>query len=227
MLLISPPEAAAAIGAKCGGSSPSADDAALVSILGFVTTRVEDALDVYSLTLCESYDKFRVKAMPAMNSRRRTDPEPRLSLRLSNGFVVVGSIVVIDPFGAEIDLETLADVDYEVGVINLSSWSRGTYKVTYHSGFEPEAEPVPVPLNYDEDGRVLLLVPDWIKAIAIGALVTWYRTMFLQPKGGTAKDLAHRSISDAIYKEIMARIYKRYLRPRMDVVFAERREYGT
>lgn len=226
MLLISPPDAAAAIGAKCGSSAPSADDAALTSILGFITVRVEDALGVYSLTLEESYDRFRVKAMPPQNSRRKADPDPRITFRLSSGFVVIGSVEVVAPNGKLLDLEG-ADIDYEMGLVHLSSWSRGTYNVTYQAGFEPEAEPIPPPVGYDEDNRVLMLVPDWIKAIAIGALVTWYRTMYLAPKGGTVKDLAHRSISDAIHREISTRIYGRYLRPRMDVEFAERREYGT
>lgn len=227
MLLLSPTEAASAIGARCGSSAPSAEDTALLSILGFVTVRVEDALNVYSLTLEECYDIFRVKAMPALNSRRKADPDPRITLRLSNGFVIVGSVELTDPSGAVLDLDTAADIDYEHGLIHLSDWSRGVYKATYQSGFEPEAEPIPVPVGYDEDSRLLLLVPDWIKAIAIGALVLWYRTMYLNPKGGTAKDLAHRSISDAISREIGSRIHGRYLRPRMDVEFAERREYGT
>jgi hypothetical protein len=197
--------------------------------LGFITVRVEDALSVYSLTLEECYDRFTVKAMPALNSRRKADPDPRVTFRLSSGFVVVGSVEIVAPGGAVVNPEAneAVDIDHEMGLIHLSSWLRGTYKITYQAGFEPEAEPIPPPIGYDESNRLLLEVPDWIKAIAVGALISWYRTMYMQPKGATAKDLAHRSISDSIHREIATRIYGRYLRPRMDVVFAERREYGT
>lgn len=220
MLLISPTNAALAIGAKCGGSAPTADDAAMLTILNFITPRVEDALNVESLTLEEHIDHFR---LPAMNLGT-TQLGPRITLRLNNGFVVPDSVVVTGPDGTEIDADIEADIDYIQGLVHLFVWGKGTYKVSYAAGFEPETEPEILPDGYDTNQRVLQDVPEWIKAIAVAALVTWYRMSFLSPKA--SKDLSYAQVQNALQREIATRVYSRYMRPRQSVVFGESRGHG-
>ena len=220
MLLLSPSEAALAIGVKCGGSAPADDDPQLVAILNYITPRVEDACNVYSLTRTTNTDKFIVQRMPAYNSCRWPVPQevPRLSLRLSNGFVVADSVVVTDPDGEELDLTDSVDMEREMGMVYLDSWVRGTYTVTYDSGFEPVAGETPA----DADTQVMTGVPMWMKGIAISALVLWYRTVVMSPKGGT-KEISHGTILNHLHREIATRVYQRYMRPRVDCLCAERR----
>ena len=219
MLLISPTDAALAIGAKCGGSAPSADEPALLSILNYITARVEAAMGVRSLTFESCLDRVRLQGMPTAFS---TILPQRCYILLTNGFVVPDCLVLTDPNGTVVDNATL-DVDNEMGVITLLDWIAGAYQIEYQSGFEPSPEPAPLPAGYDPDLRVLQDTPTWMRAIPIAMLIQWYRVTLLQPR--VNKDLA-RSYADmqsAINRDIHRCIYTRYQRPRYDCNFAERR----
>ena len=217
MLLISPTEAAMAIGAKCGGSAPSSEEPALLAILQYITARVEDSLNVFSLTLSESTERFYASFMPKYSA----GVDQSMSIRLSNGFVVPDTVVMIDPLGEVVDMTT-ADIDNHLGVVNLSCWTHGAYTITYQSGFTPgdlifPDDPDPV----HTENRILVGIPEWMKAIAVSCLVVWYRTSFLSPRA--SKELSYGAVNQAIHQEISARIYGRYQRPRIGHLFTDRR----
>lgn len=222
MLLMTATEAALAIGAKCGGASPTTDDPQLLLLLGALTGRLEEALNVSSLTRGLFLDHFKLVDMPPYSgSWSAADRE--VSLRLSNGFVQKETIVVTDPNGDEVDLGEYKGVDASKGIITLKSWIRGTYQVEYVSGFEPEALPVSPPVGYDPETRVLQNIPAWMKGIVVHFLVLWFRTTQIQPKGN--KDISFGATMDSLRRDTYAWVYGKYQRPRANCVFADAREF--
>jgi hypothetical protein len=188
-----------------------------------MTPRVEAALGTYTLTLEEHTDKFFATPMPTVTYPDQ--PPPTLRVLLTNGFVIPDTIEVTDPNGDIVDLEAAADIDHLRGCLNLTTWIRGSYSVFYEAGFEPEAEPAILPSGYVSDQRVLQEIPEWMKAIVIGYLTTWYRVAYMSPKA--PKDLSFGALSDALSRELYSRVYSNYQRPRLGMVFADRRTYGA
>lgn len=222
MLLMTANEAASAIGAKCGGSAPTNDDPQLLLILGALTGRLEEALNVSSLTRGLYLDNFRLVDMPPYSGARSL-PDREVSLRLSNGFVQSGSIVVTDPNGDVVDLGDYRGVDASKGIVRLTSWIRGTYQIEYVSGFEPEAIPTPEPEGYDPETRVLQNIPAWMKGIVVHFLVMWYRTTQLQPRAN--KDISFGATMESLRRDTYAWVYGKYQRPRANCVFADVGEF--
>lgn len=220
MLLLSPTDAALGIGAKCGGSAPTAEDQQLLSTLRYITPRVEGALNVDSLVRHQCQDVFFLGSMQSAQIHRQ-----RVSMLLSNAFIVPGSVSIQLASGSPItgaDADAL--VDFKYGVVTLESWERGACVIDYESGFAYPAAPEPPPEGYDIENSVLEDVPDWIKSIAISMLVIWYRTTVLAPR--FPKDISFGQVSQAMNRELYARIYEKYMRPRVGMLFSERLTYG-
>lgn len=227
MLLMSPDEANAAIGVTCGGQAPGADDPQLIAALRYMTPRIEGAFNVHSLTRGKWIDTFYCSGMPCRGERNEQ------ALLLSNGFVVDGSISITAPDGTTMtgaELLALEDpytgnVDLPHGVVTLRQWSRGVYAVTYDSGFEAPTPPDPVPPNYRPEDQVLLNVPDFIKGIVSALLVRWFRTVYVNPKFAN-RNISFAQVDALLSKEIYARVYEKYMRPRVAVSFPERLDRG-
>lgn len=215
MLILTPTEASQAIGAACGGSSPSATDPQLLRILSYLTPRVEGAMNVDSLRRRHYEDSFRVVC-----STRSTSPNKLF--RLSNGYIVKDTLSVTSPSGT-VTLETSPEVivGYEEGTVEMPCTESGKYIIGYYSGFEVENMPDPVPFGFEDEFRAFIGVPQWMKALAATYLIRWYRTVQLSPKANT--DISFASISKDLDREIYSRVYSTYMRPRVDVVFADRR----
>lgn len=221
MLLVSPSEAAIAIGARCGGSAPSDSDPQLLSVLRMITPRVEEALGVKSLTRGTHSEVFYLNAMPSLSSSL-TAPRRVSMLRTDNGFLMEDDspayeLSVLDPDGVAVDIsdKTLIRTDLEYGIVRLFSWVRGEYTITYQSGFSPES----LPIDSDPENALLLGIPDWLKAIAIGYLIVWFRIMNKMP--AAPDKISYKSMMEALRGEIYSRIYSRYQRPRYDCIFGD------
>lgn len=219
MLLIDPTEASTAIGVKCNGQQPGADNAQLILVLNYITPRVEDALNVASLIRGAFVDSFYLTGMNARSER------PIARLRLSQGFLTTDAITITDMDGLEIDPEAIELTDLEHGVIELNTWEKGRLSVAYTSGFEPTAMPVPVPEGFEADRRVLQNVPDWIKGLVITLLVNWFRTTLVSPK--LPQNVNLEALDRMLRKEIYLRVYGRYMRPRVNCFFSERLSNGA
>jgi hypothetical protein len=228
MLLMSPEEASNAIGVTCGGQAPGSDDPQLIAALRYMTPRLEGALNVLSLTRGIWVDHFYCSAMPCRGER------PEQSLLLSNGFLVAGSAIITAPDGTvQTTAELLAleepyrgNVDESHGVVVLRSWQRGTYSIAYSSGFEEPPLPDPLPPDYRPEDQVLLNVPDFIKGIVSALLVRWFRSVYVNPKFAN-KNISYAQVDALLSKEIYARVYEKYMRPRVAVTFSERVERGS
>lgn len=222
MLLMSPSEAALGIGAKCGGSSPADDDPQMVRILRYITPRIEGALNVKSIQRKTWRDSFYVPSMPC-NTAGRVE----LSLLLSNGFVLPSNVVITMPSGTTITgAEASACLQAELGVVKLESWTRGIVTVDYESGFEVPADPDPLPTPApDPEDKVLLGVPDWMKGIATQLLIVWYRTSVLNPK--FPKEISFGQVDSLLKRELYARVYEKYMRPRVGMIFSDRLDDGA
>lgn len=221
MLLIAPSEASLAIGAKCGGTALTDEDAQLIYILDLLTPRMEDALNVNSLTMAEHIDRFEFPRYQAPTFPQLNPQDPKLTLRLSNGFIVRDTLLIRDADGVEVDTTDLIDIDFNYGIVNLTDWDKGVYTVDYLSGFEP-ITPDPLPTGYDPCKRVLDGIPSWMRSIVIDFLVQWYRTEFLTPR--VVKDVSYGQMSEALQRMIRTKVYSRYQRPRQDCVWGESRD---
>lgn len=214
MLLISPAKAAAAIGAKCGGSAPTTDDLEFLQLLRYMTPRVEAALNVDTLTLGVFNEHVRLPAQPGFNfnSIAYLLP-PQAEIRLRNGFVVPDSMTLLDPYGIAVDLNTVAKIDREKGVVYLDTWVYGRYTIEYQAGFEEQEEPLNTPDGgWIAEDKVLVGIPDWIEALVVAYLTLWYRSVYLAPK--IPKGQRTGWLTDALVKETMSRLYTKYERPR-------------
>lgn len=217
MLLLDPSTLSTLVSASCGGRD-SGESRDMVSVLRRVTPRVEEALNVATLTRGVYTDSF---FLPGSGSR-----DDRAGLRLSNGFVVPDSVTVIDPNGNPVSSDVMSEdeIDYRYGVIHISQWMRGRYKVRYTSGFEPADLPASPPDWMTPDDRVLKDVPDWIEALVANFAVLWFRTARISPK--VNEKISYGQVDAAIRKEITARLYPRYQRPRVGLYFSDRMDNG-
>jgi hypothetical protein len=223
MLLIAPSEAATAISANCGGVAVSDTDAGMISVLELITPRVEDALNVESLTRGYGIDKFTLPAYESPKFPAVNPPAPKLSLRLTNGFVVPDTIIIKDSDGVAVsaDEEWFDHLSSDYGIVRLKDWLQGDYTVEYVYGFDP-ITPSPLPSSYNPDRRVLNGIPSWMKGIVIDMLTQWYRTESLNPR--VSKDVSYGQLSVALMNVLRSRIYSRYQRPRQNVLFADKVE---
>lgn len=224
MLLMSPSDAAQAIGSKCGGCA-DADYASLTSILNLLTPKVEAACNVYSLTRGEYTEAFEAACMPR-GGHPRSELTAKLSLRLSNGFVLKDEdepVVITDPEGTVVDStsypDTRIEIDYGRGMIHLDEWIRGVYTVTYQSGFEPTELPDPAPVDFDPDTRVLQDIPLWMKSIVVMYLDQWYRAVYLSTRA--SKEMSFIQVSEALRRMVHSAVYGTYQRPRMGCVWGD------
>lgn len=216
---MSPTEAALAIGAKCGGSAPSNDDAQLMRILRYLTPRVEGALNVQTISREAGEDRFYLSSMPSSVER------PMTQMLLTNGFIVPGTVVITPPLGDVISgAEADELTDHLYGTVTLESWSRGMYKVAYQSGYEVPANPDPLPAGFDANDKVLMNVPDFIKGIVSAVLVVYYRSGTLVSRA--SKEISFGQVAKQLEREIYARVYEKYQRPRVGMVFSERYSNG-
>ncbi len=208
--LIDPSTAALAIQAKCGGSV-AADNEGLLAILDLLLPRIEDLMDVASLTFGETTDTFEFEA-PFISS----DAYRPKRARVNNGYLVNSEdapITITNPNG-DVLLDTEYTVDLRYGLFTFPSWLVGTYTITYSAGFtatEGDEDASPVVPSLFED------VPAWIEGVIVTLLTTWYRTVAIQIK--VAENVAYEEVMSALYRELAVRVYKRYMRPRGDVIF--------
>lgn len=214
--LIDPAKAALAIGAKCGGSV-SSDNEAMLSVLNLLLPRIEDAMNVGALTYGESTDTF-IFEQPArglLGSTYKTGANGEIlekkRLRLTNGYVDSTQIVVTDPNDAAV---TDYRLDPVFGIVELPSWLPGDYAVVYKAGFK-----LPNPLPSEPDPAILVGVPAWLEGVAVSLLMLWYRTELLTPKAPTG--FSFGELIEPLHREVRTRIYGRYDRPRYGVVFPD------
>lgn len=212
MRLMTPAEMVALLGSKaCGGE----EGGSTALVLDMILPRLEDAMNVASLVRGKFVDTF---VLPTY------DPQHvPLVLRLSNGYVVKDTIKV--QAGDDPDFLASAShfLDLEMGTVSMHSWSRGTISVEYESGFKPKPELIDDPQNPGNqipkpvNELVLEGVPDWMKALAVGFMVEWYRTFQTIPK--FKPEVSYAQVEAALRRHIYARIYGRYMRPRAGVVW--------
>lgn len=219
MLIIDPKVLAAAIGAKCGGSAPSADDEGMVTVLNLILPRVEDAMNVASLVRGTFTDHFFL-GTPSRSDRESGKPA---QLRLSNGIIDKTSLTVTDANNNVLATDVIALND-EYGIVDVSGWGRGHYAISYQSGFEPTPIPDPIPDGFDPNSRILQGVPDWILGIAVDLVVGWWRTQKLSPSA--PKNVSYAALDSALRRDIYVRVYGRYMRPRVGVIWSERLDRG-
>ncbi len=218
MLIMDVATLTAAVNAKCGGNVPDTNDEQLTTILNLILPRIEDAMNVQSLVRGNFTDHF---LLPRRASRN--NPDERLQLRLTNGFLVENTISVLGESGTPITSDMFYSDD-DMGIVFLKDWNRGYFTVSYSSGFEPSALPDNPPENYDPNTRVLQNVPDWIQGIAVDFVVQWLRVQRLSPK--VPQNVAYSALENAIRRDVYARVYERYMRPRMGVIWSERMTNG-
>lgn len=167
-------------------------------------TRVEEALGIETLDRVDCRDSFDLVGL---------DTQPR-SLRLANAFLTTATPVIKDAAGEVVaDLSLTVDRKYGMVYVALPG---GKYTVEYTSGFE-----------VDEGTKVYKSLPDWVKSIALNVMQLWRRSMNL---GASPKDISHAALLAGMVRELNARIYNRYDRPRMGVQFydiSQRRAAGT
>ncbi len=187
--IVSPESAATAIGLKTASTPGNLEDSMLSAIIHNLQASIEDSLNVTSLEHTGNADLFITLAYTQS-----------LQLRLTNGFVMDGTVVITDPNGAEVT-DPLVLYDYEMGIVTLPSTIAGRYTVTYESGFPS-----------DEDG-VMLGVPAWLSGLTILSLTMWCRSSLLSPKG-MVKGVSLAELEHSLRRDISKRIYGRYMRPR-------------
>lgn len=209
-LIVSPADAALLIGAKCGGATPDATDPQLLAILSGLTGRLAAAMNVNSLEYDTYTDRFYLEQMPS--SRGPRGPV-KTSVRLSNGFVDSSSFILYDEDGEVVtgtDVTPMAmQTDAVYGIVDFKCWDRGYYSLVYEAGFGAD------------ENSVLTDTPEWMKHVVTLYLVTWYRAIFLQPK--SPKDMSHAALMTSLQRELHARVYEKYQRPRAGLVWADAR----
>lgn len=219
--LIDPSDAALAIGAQCAGKITS-DNEQMLSILGLLLPRIEDAMNVASLVYGETTDIFSLDSpTPAFlqsNAKAGAGGSSMwrgVVLRLSNGYVHRDTDNPITITGPDNNVVTAFKADLRYGLITLPlPWHGGEYTVTYRAGLkiapvDPQASPPPVPVFED--------VPEWLRGLTVAFLILWYRTSLLTPK--TPVGFRFGELIAPLRHEIYARVYERYQRPRSNLYF--------
>lgn len=122
-------------------------------------------------------------------------------LRLRGAFLVNGSVTVT---GANLE-----HVDYVKGVVTVSGAS-GMCTVTYQQGFD-----------VDTDG-VYQGTPEWLQSIAKSALHLQYRLTTMV--SANSDNVSYGELLQEVRRDLAARIYKRWMRERVDVLIYDESE---
>jgi hypothetical protein len=196
---------AGSAGSACGTPAQDRFD----DLQRIIRTRVEEALGVDTLDRVECRDSF---TFVGRNSSHR-------NLRLANAFIDATGVSIIGSDGLALDFvedRPALVIDRKYGIIKGAFLEPGTYTVHYTSGFVAE------------DGtKVYQGLPDWVKSIALTTFFLWRRAM---NRGASPKDISHSALTNGMIRELHARVFQRYDRPRVDMAFhdsSERRPAGS
>lgn len=211
MLLIPAQRAAYALGTQC--SSPSgAGDEAFLEQLRLLTPRMEAALEVRTLESTSAVDTFRSPQCAA---------ERLLPFRLTNGFVDPDSVRVSGAYDSNGNTITVPHhVDEELGIVRLTdaisyyTEGGGSIRISYDCGFNiPAKGPNDTDVHADVAYRVAIGVPDWLSGLVVDALINWRRNNQATPQ--VTKEYGFLpTLNDAVLRDIKARLYGRFQRPR-------------
>lgn len=200
--ILNPADVAKAIGVQCGGSAVTGTETALLAVLDLLLPRVEDLMDVASLTYGETTDTFQY-----FDDSTDVVPHGSPYLRLSNGYIENSEdhpVTILDPDGEAVEPDW---IDLRYGVIKLKSWKVGKYTVAYYSGFQSsEAEE-------EGDPVFFLNVPTWIKGVVTTLMVQFYRTN--EKAFRVPENVSYGAIMEALDKELKRRVYQRWQRSRV------------
>lgn len=160
-----------------------------------IRSRVESALEIATLSRMECQDTFELTGR--YTERRR--------LRLTNGFVHTIQFVQADGEPYHPDTAPVAQyVDRAKGIIDVDLGA-GKFIVRYTSGFLADA-----------GTKVYKDLPDWVQSIALNTMFLWLRSM---NRGTAIKDISQTALTTGMIRELHARVYSRYQRPRVDCAF--------
>lgn len=184
----------------CGAGTPDQFE----DLQRTIRTRVEEALGIETLDRVDCRDTFQI-----------TGCGPQVCLlRTANAFLTLDTPVFLDSAGEVLEI-TPSLVDRKYGVITVTL-DPGTYTMTYTSGFLADA-----------GSKVYNGLPDWVKSIALSTVLLWRRSMNLAAADKTS---SHFDLNASIVRELNARIFNRYDRPRFMHEFpvkSQRRAAGT
>lgn len=168
------------------------------AVLELITTRCEELLEVGSLSRRVTTDYFEMTGRRPMDRR----------LRLSGGFLTSepADMVFMDLQGTALTYTN--EVDHEKGVVDLFNVPAGRLRITYVHGFLA-----------DED-LIFQNVPDWLKSIAKYAIQLHYRLTSMA--SATPANVSYAALLSEVRRELQARVYKRWQRPRVGMEFAYR-----
>ena len=158
-----------------------------------IRTRVEGCLEVQALARLENRDTFEVFGAF----------QQRVKLRLGNAFLTNDPVRFVDEAGEDLEI-AITQVDRLYGIV-IVTLDPGTYRVAYKSGFTVDGY------------NVFVQVPDWMKSIALATLLNWQRAMGLK----VSKEVSHSALSHSLLRELHARVYERYMRPRAEVTYSQ------
>ncbi len=183
-------------GAYTGGGS---NISRYASILSRVTTRLEECLEVASLSRQTTVDYFEITG-------RRNDVLPRV-LRLSGRFLSTDPVEILFTNDLERSIEGALEVDHDLGIV-YADLAPGRYKLTYVSGFDADSE------------GVFVDVPSWLKSIAKACLELQYR--LTTKANATPETISYGDLVDAVRREMYAMVTKRAEKPRVHAWFPQR-----
>lgn len=176
-------------GASCCTPGPGGFD----SIQREIRTRVEGCLEVQALARLQNKDTFVVSGAF----------QQRLTLRLANAFLSADPVRFVNEDEEDLEI-AISQVNRLHGLVTVTL-DPGTYQIMYTSGFTADSY------------KVFEKVPDWMKSIALAALLNWLRSMGLK----TSKDVSHSALSRSALRELHARVYERYQRQRAEVTYPD------
>jgi hypothetical protein len=207
MYILTAAEITSGLAGKFSSDDPACcvpEQSAFDGIQTTIRTRVEEALGIETLDRVDCRDSFNLPGTYTMTH----------SMRLANAFLTTATPVIKDADG-EVVTDLALTVDRKYGIVTVAL-PGGTYFVEYTSGFE-----------IVEETKVYKDLPDWVKSIALSTMMVWRRSMNL---GAAPKDISHSALTHGMIRELHARIYNRYDRPRAEKVFydiGQHRAAGT
>ncbi|MEG1121279.1 MAG: hypothetical protein RSE62_03650 [Citrobacter sp.] len=187
MLLVDPSKVSQAISMSPSGGAGNTDLNILKAVIESVRTRVEATMNVSTLKRVNCVDIFDVKSDGA-----------EVAFRLSNGFIKRDSVSVVGSDGSIL-------IDHRLGIVRVANCATGRYTISYASGFEVDT------------GDIAIDVPDDIQGFIIPAVTLWLRTTVLTLKLPTMQGLSLEHLTAPLLRDIAARIYGSYDRPRATV----------
>lgn len=215
MLLLSPQRAALAMGTQCTRSDGVGDEQ-LLEQLRLLTPRIESVMGVRSLS--------RGAFVSSYVGAERKPGKKAESFRLDNGFIVPGSVSILGLYGdggSPITAPDRLDADY--GIVYVDYTSCDAYvDIAYTSGFVipdyVDASTTPG-VHPDPNYRVLDGIPDSIAGTVAVFLSNAYRNLTRVPNIPKERG-SLEFLNEAMRRELRARVYDAYLRPRDGVRFS-------